>query len=100
MKTIKQAPSIDDMTLIAYRKDKRVKGGQVRVDSYDIQYTGNLINDENLRHFYDKYDNDKHIIEKVNTYREVRHAMTGEKVLERYDVPWSCSVASESYFCS
>jgi len=100
MKTIKQAPSIDDMTLIAYRKDKRFPDGKRRVDTIDIQYTGNLIKDENLRRFYDKYDNDKHTIEEVDTYREVTHAMTGEKVLERYNVPWSCSVASEAYFCS
>ena len=95
-----RTPQIEDMTLIAYRKDKRVKGGKRKVASYDIIFSGNLINDANLRQFYYKYDNDKHIIEEVNTYREVTHALTGEKVLERYDVPWSCSVASEAYFSS
>jgi hypothetical protein len=32
--------------------------------------------------------------------RPVRHAMTGATVLESFDTPWSCSVASESYFCN
>jgi hypothetical protein len=32
--------------------------------------------------------------------REVTNLMTGEKVLERADTPWSCSVASESYWSS
>lgn len=30
--------------------------------------------------------------------REVTNLMTGEKVLERADTPWHCSVASESYW--
>lgn len=31
---------------------------------------------------------------------EVTNRMTGEKVLERADTPWHCSVASESYWCN
>jgi hypothetical protein len=31
---------------------------------------------------------------------EVTNLMTGEKVLERADTPWSCSVASETYWSS
>lgn len=30
---------------------------------------------------------------------EVTNRMTGEKVMERADTPWHCSVASESYWC-
>ena len=30
--------------------------------------------------------------------REVTNLMTGEKVLERADTPWHCSVSSESYW--
>lgn len=32
--------------------------------------------------------------------REVTNLMTGKKVMERADTPWSCSVASESYWSS
>jgi hypothetical protein len=31
---------------------------------------------------------------------EVTNLMTGKKVMERADTPWSCSVASESYWSS
>jgi len=30
--------------------------------------------------------------------REVTNLMTGKKVMERADTPWSCSVASESFW--
>ena len=30
----------------------------------------------------------------------VRHALTGEWVLEEYGTPWCCSCGSETYFCS
>lgn len=32
--------------------------------------------------------------------REVTNLMTGKRVMERADTPWSCSVASESYWSS
>lgn len=32
--------------------------------------------------------------------REVTNLMTGKKVMERADTPWSCSVASETYWSS
>jgi hypothetical protein len=32
--------------------------------------------------------------------REVTNLMTGEKVMERADLPWGCSVTSESYWSS
>ena len=32
--------------------------------------------------------------------REVQNLMTGKTVMERADTPWSCSVASESYWSS
>lgn len=32
--------------------------------------------------------------------REVRNLMTGKMVMEPADTPWSCSVASESYWSS
>lgn len=33
-------------------------------------------------------------------FRKVRNAMTGAEVWEKADTPFSCSVASESYWCS
>lgn len=38
--------------------------------------------------------------EKQVPMREVRNLMTGQLVMERADTPWSCSVASESYWSS
>jgi hypothetical protein len=32
--------------------------------------------------------------------RPVRNARTGETVMESVDTPWSCSVASEAYWCN
>jgi hypothetical protein len=32
--------------------------------------------------------------------REVTNLMTGKKVMERADLPWGCSVASDSYWSS
>jgi hypothetical protein len=46
------------------------------------------------------------VVMDVSTYnaqvpmREVINLMTGKPVLERADTPWSCSVASESYWSS
>lgn len=34
------------------------------------------------------------------TYVTRTNLMTGQPVQERYDLPWSCSVASESYWSS
>ena len=46
------------------------------------------------------------VVMDVSTYeaqvpmREVVNLMTGQPVWERADLPWSCSVASESYWSS
>jgi hypothetical protein len=92
------ANALNLKTLIAYRLDKRCKRGQKQVESYDVPEGGTVENDANLRLFKDRYENHKHLIREVNTYREVTNLASRQKVLERYDLPDCCSVGSETYW--
>lgn len=87
---------LNDYTVLVYKADRRSKAGERLV--LDKDHT--KANKQNLEHLYRTtyLANDGYRIEVRETYREVTNAMTGETVKERYDKPYSCSVASEAYW--
>ena len=87
-----------EYTLEVYKADKRKKEGRRLIEVMDV-IAKSVDDAEDIAVL--KYGaDDKLIVEVHKTYREVRNAMNGEIVEERYDTPYSCSVASESYWCS
>lgn len=87
-----------DYTVIVYKKDKRTKAGKRVVFKQD--HTGlDLIM---LQHIYRTtwFAKDGYTHEFHETYRTVKNLMTGQDVKERFDLPYSCSVSSETYWSS
>jgi hypothetical protein len=88
----------NDYTVVVYKTDKRIKSGERVV--YRQDHT--KINKQHLEHLYRTtwFAKDGYRFEIHETYREVKNIMTGSTVRERYDTPYSCSVASETYWSS
>jgi hypothetical protein len=82
-----------DYTVEVYKLDKRVKGGMVLVDKKDYTGVKFLAQVEAMHPRRPRY-----IIQIHETYVTRRNAMTGVEFQERYDTPWSCSPASETYW--
>lgn len=85
-------------TIEIYKLDQRKKEGK-RLDQ-TIEIDVPTRNDAELVANAQTVKDPKKTYEVHQTYREVRHALSGELVKEHYKTPWSCSVASETYFCS
>jgi hypothetical protein len=85
-----------DYTVKVYKMDKRTKKGERLVHGADHPNT----NKQNLEHLYRTtwFAKDGYRFEIVETYRDVMNPMTGKTVRERYDTPYSCSVASDAYW--
>jgi len=87
-------------TVTIYKFDKRTKSGDRQTDQFELNCpiseseSKTLIN-EMHRYLY-PVDKFKIIIQP--TYVERTSRMTGEKILEHFNTPFSCSVASESYW--
>ena len=87
-----------EYTLEVYRVDKRRKKGRRLIEVVEV--VAKSIDDaEDVALL--KYGADDNLFVEVHkTYVDVRNAMTGKIVEERYDTPFSCSVASETYWCN
>lgn len=90
---------LKDWTVEVWRIDGRRRDGGYLVKKYD--WVCQTVDDMqgHMARLNESYHG-RYRFELRETYRTVRNAMTGEQVLERYDTPWSCSVASETYWCS
>ena len=80
-----------DYTVEVYKLDKRVKDGKKLVSKmdYHCEDLSVIENDWPVRPGYVRFIHE--------TYVEKRNLMTGELYKERYDTPWSCTPASETY---
>jgi hypothetical protein len=79
-------------TVELYKLDRRCKDGRKLVSKMDY-YCEDLAvieNDWPVRRGYVRFIHE--------TYVTRRNAMTGVEFQERYDTPWSCSPASETYW--
>ena len=83
-----------DYTVEVYKLDKRVKGGRKLVAKMDYHC-------EDLRVIENDFPVKRGYIREIHdTYVTRRNLMTGQEFQERYDTPWTCSPASESYWSS
>ena len=88
-------------TLEIYKMDRRVKEGQRLVGKYDYDRADKAAMEREIAALFPTYrKRDGYIFNVVETYREVTNMMTGKTILERYDTPFACSVASENYWQS
>ena len=93
-------------TVELYKTDKRKKTGKLLIDRSEFDAatkeqaeSTETIYLEGMRSRYGK-GSEKLFTELHITYRDVRNAMNGKIVQEHYLTPFSCSAASESYWCS
>lgn len=90
----KTVTPITEWTVEMHRIDRRRKDGMVLVLKED--FTG--LTYAQLERMYPQRP--RYIVFIKETYVERRNAMTGELFRERYDTPWTCSPASETYWSS
>lgn len=81
-----------DYTVEVYKLDKRVKGGMKLIAKYD--YTAVTLDQVERMH----PRRPRYIDKIVETYVERKNFMTGVVYKERYDVPYTCSPSSETYW--
>lgn len=86
-------------TLEIYKKDARKKAGERLVGKYDYDRKDRESMGREVPELYDLY-NPKlgYRFEIHETYVTKRNLMGGKEFTERYDTPYYCSPASESYW--
>jgi hypothetical protein len=85
-------------TLEVHKRDARRKSGERLVLKKDYDTTNRTMLEQTVRETWPEskgYRTELH-----ETFVSRTNLMTGQPVQERYDLPWSCSVASESYWSS
>lgn len=87
-----------DYTIEIYKVDKRRKEGKKLIECVEINAPDEATADVRGREL--TMHDSKLTFEVHETYRMVRNIMSGRMVREHYKTPYSCSVASESYWCS
>ena len=88
-------------TLEIYKMDRRTKEGQRLVGKYDYDRADKAAMEREIAALFPTYrKRDGYIFNVVETYREVTNMITGKTILERYDTPFACSVASDNYWQS
>ena len=92
------AIELKDWTMLIYRFDKRYKEGRVLHKTYDYKMKHEGWMHEEIRDLGPLYPAHKFHIEVRETYVTRKNLMTGEEFQERFDTPWTCSPASESYW--
>jgi hypothetical protein len=81
-----------DWTVELYKLDKRCKDGIKLVSKTDFTgMTLDAVERANPRR-------PRYIVKIFETYVYKKNLMTGEAFKERYDTPWACSPASETYW--
>ena len=85
-----------EITVEVYKRDRRVKSGERLVLKKD-----HMVNEPTmLKHTYRTtyLTRDGYRVEFYDTWVERKNLLTGERFVERYDTPRSCSPASETYW--
>ena len=81
-------------TLEIYKKDRRIKAGQRLVEKKDFcpvtqDYIQTVVSDKTAHGF---------TVKLFETFVTKQNLMGGQEFTERYDTPYFCSPASESYW--
>jgi hypothetical protein len=88
-----------DYTLEVYKVSR--KGKEKMVGKFDYKkMSGNSMMEEMIYLRRKFYQGENYRMELHETYIEQVNAMTGERYMERYDTPYSCSASSEAYWSS
>lgn len=88
-----------DYTLEVYVVDRRTKKGERLYGKYEYQNQTEKWMQEEIRDLAaGAYPAPKYRFELHETYVTRKSLMSGEEFQERYDTPWTCSPASETYW--
>ena len=85
-------------TVEVYKQDRRKKTGERLVLKQDYDIADRTMLEASVKEIWPAAQGYRYEIHE--TYRWVQNLMSGKPTRERYDTPWSCSVASESYWSS
>jgi hypothetical protein len=83
-------------TVEIYKLDKRTKKGERLVSKTDYDVTEQTMLEHTVKHTYRASQGYRYEIHE--TYVTKRNLMGGKEFTERYDTPYYCSPASESYW--
>lgn len=83
-------------TVEIYKLDKRTKKGERLVSKTDYEVTEQSMLEHTVRHTYRASQGYRYEIHQ--TYVTKTNLMGGKEFTERYDTPYYCSPASESYW--
>jgi hypothetical protein len=95
--------ALTEYTLEIYKADKRIKKDQrYGRDRAGLRFVETKDFAPSTKDFIASVAEAKrkegYVVNVFETYVTVKNLLTGKPVKERYDTPYSCSVASESYF--
>ncbi len=85
-------------TLEVYKTDKRTKTGERLVSKTDYDSVNMSMFLHTVKNTWPKSDGYRTEVHK--TYVTRKNMMSGENFQERYDMPYSCSPSSETYWSS
>lgn len=85
-------------TVEIYKQDRRSKSGERLVLKQDYATDNLSVLEHSVRHTWLKSQGYRYEIHETFVVR--KNLMTGAEFQERYDVPWTCSPASETYWSS
>ena len=83
-------------TVEIYKLDKRTKKGERMVSKTDYEVTEQTMLEHTVKHTYRVSQGYRYEIHE--TYVTKQNLMGGAEFKERYDTPYYCSPASESYW--
>ena len=83
-------------TVEIYKKDARTKAGERMVSKKDYETDNKSMLEHTVKHTYRASQGFRYEIHE--TYVTKRNLMGGAEFRERYDTPYYCSPASESYW--
>ena len=83
-------------TVEIYKKDARTKSGERLVSKTDYDVTETSMLEHTVKHTYRASQGYRYEIHE--TFVTKRNLMGGAEFQERYDTPYYCSPASESYW--
>ena len=83
-------------TVEIYKKDARTKAGERMVSKKDYETDNKSMLEHTVKHTYRASQGYRYEIHE--TYVTKRNLMGGAEFRERYDTPYYCSPASESYW--
>ena len=83
-------------TVMVYKKDKRTKSGERLAFKSDYDTDNLSMLEHSVKHTWRVSHGYRYEIHE--TYVTRKNLMTGLEFKERYDTPWTCSPASETYW--